>query len=709
LLAAAAVCGWQLPLLRFSHDTRALLRADPAADRLEAELTRRFGSEDLLLVAWEVDDALAPESFRRTRQFTERLTAIPGIEEIYSIASPTVLLPLGFPLRPIAESDLASTAGRDRVARALSKAPLYLGTICSEDRTVVACAGTLVSGSVEDREATVRLVQDLAHEFESQQRPIYVSGVTALALAASEYALRDLKRVGAAAFLVSLLALFLLCGSLRETIVAVLATALPPVYALGIAATMGWPVTALGAALFPVLGVVGITSTVHLLNHFDALRRGIPTSDAADRAAKDVAKPVALSLLTTAGAFYSLHATGVPAFEAAGLIVATGVILAIPVVLLGVPAALRIVRPRVARSTTSRMDRLLVALSGMVRRAPRMCLAAGLGTVAILIPLALRAPVQVNVLQAFDSDSRIAQTYRFLEDRLTATLPVDIVWTPPAGTETATVLGELRRLDGELQPIEGVDSTLGLHSLVDYGRSIVPLNDTAALAFLRTPGLARITARFENEQSGSYRVKVRVREGTPPEVLDAIESATRSLVPGDATTTGLYVRAVHTTRALVEELLRGVLLMIVVVVVVTTIAFRSWRLGLAAVLPNLLPPAAVFGGAALFHRSLDVSAVAVGAVAVGLAIDNTFHVMHGVVTAHRSGLSLPRALVRTQRTVGRALVISTAVLTAGLLCLRMSAFLPTAQFGTLASASCVVALLGDLILLPSALLLVRRL
>ena len=60
-LAAATVCGWQLPRLRFSHDTRALLRADPAADRLEAQLAEQFGSEDLLLVAWEVDDALTPE------------------------------------------------------------------------------------------------------------------------------------------------------------------------------------------------------------------------------------------------------------------------------------------------------------------------------------------------------------------------------------------------------------------------------------------------------------------------------------------------------------------------------------------------------------------------------------------------------------------------------------------------------------------------
>ena len=708
-LAAAAICAWQLPRLRFSHDTRALLRADAVADRLETQLVETFGSEDLLLVAWEVDDALSAESFRRTKRFSERLAAIPGIEEIYSIASPTVLLPLGFPLRPIRESDLEDDASRERVAAALAAAPLYLGTLISEDRTVVACAGTLVPGTISERETTVRRIRELAREFETSRRPFYVSGVTALALAASEYALEDLKRVGGAALVVSLLALLLLCGSWRETLVALGATALPPIFALGIAASMGWPITALGAALFPVLGVVGITSTVHLLNRFDALRSNGSSATAAWDAARDVARPVLLSLATTAVAFYLLHATGVPAFEAAGRIVATGVLLAMPVVLWGVPAALTWVRPAVGPAAMRRFDRPLVGLSRLVRRAPRVILTGGLVALVAFVPAALHAPVEIKVLQSFSSESRIAQTYRFLEERLTATLPVDIVWTPQPGTEPEEVLAELRRLDERLRAVDGIDSVLGLHSLVDYGRSIVPLNDAGALAFLRTPGLARITRRFVKEESGSYRVKVRVREGTPPRVLEAMQRHVDRIPSGSASLTGLYVRAVHTTQALVADLFRGVMLMTGIVVLTTMVAFRSWRTGLAAILPNALPPAVVFGASALLGRALDVSAIAVGAVAVGLAVDNTFHVIDRAWSANRAGRTLPDALDETQRTVGRALVVSTVVLTAGLLSLKASAFVPTERFGTLASLSCLVALVGDLILLPAALLFVRRL
>jgi predicted RND superfamily exporter protein len=490
--------------------------------------------------------------------------------------------------------------------------------------------------------------------------------------------------------------------------VAVFATALPPLYALGLAAAAGWPISALGAALFPVLGVVGITSTVHLLNAFGEHRLHAPLSTAAWGAAREVARPVALSLVTTAAAFYSLHATRVPAFEAGGLIVGVGVLFAIPVVLLGVPAALCVVRPSPSRRIAARLDAPLVALARMTRRHFVFWSTAGIVLVVGACLAARRAPVEVNVLQAFQPQTEIARTYRFLEERLTATLPVDIVWSANADADVGAILEDLRELDRAVVALPGVDSALGMQSLVDYGQSIAPLGEAATVTFLRN-FLGRITQRFEHQESRSYRVKVRVREGTPPEVLDAIESRADEVKTGDATVTGLYVRAVHTTRTLVGDLFRGTAFMVAFVVVVAGIALRSWRLGLAAVIPNALPPAAVFGGAGLLGLSLDVSAVAVGAVAVGLAIDNTLHVLYGVARGSRSGMDLPEALVGTQRSVGRALVISTIVLVAALACLRASAFLPTARFGTMASVSCLVALFGDLVVLPSVLLLLRRL
>ena len=56
LLAAAGAAIPSLTGLRFDHDTRSLLRADTESDALERTLTERFGSDDILLLAWEVPD-----------------------------------------------------------------------------------------------------------------------------------------------------------------------------------------------------------------------------------------------------------------------------------------------------------------------------------------------------------------------------------------------------------------------------------------------------------------------------------------------------------------------------------------------------------------------------------------------------------------------------------------------------------------------------
>ncbi|MHC4941082.1 MAG: efflux RND transporter permease subunit [Planctomycetota bacterium] len=690
LLLLGVAAASHLPLLRFDHDTRSLLRADASEDRREAILKERFGSDDILLVAWEVEDALEPETFARIGAITRELAAIDGLEEMYSIASPRVLLPLtrnALP-RPIADADLATPEAREIVAEALRAAPVYVGTICNESLTVVAAAGTLAPGPREEREATIRAVRAVAR----RHGDLHVSGVTALALAASEYAVADLLEVGGAALLVSIVVLLILCGSFRETLIAVVATGLPPLLTLGLAAFLGWPITALGAALFPVLAVVGITSAVHLLNAYGIERDG-------RAAARRVAPPILLSLATTALAFGALRFTGVPAFRAAGTLVGAGVLIAIPVVLLGVPAMLDLVRPPARRRLATRLDRPLVALYRWVARRPRTVVAGALILALAAVPLAWGAPVQVDVLQSFEPDSDIARTYRFLEDKLTATLPVDLV--VEAGPEPP--LAELRAFETQALAVPGVESALGLQSLVAYGRSITPLGETAALTFLRT-ALARITERFEHRESGSYRVKLRVREGTPPAVLDELEAVRASTISSESSYTGLYVRAVRTTRALIGDLAKATLLMIAIVSLIVGLALRSVRFAIAAALPNLLAPLLVFAGAALAGVALDVSAVAVGGVAVGLAVDDSIHMLF----AARRGALRP-ALLRAQRTVGRALVLSTLVLASGLVCLLASSFLPTARFGALAAAASVVALLADLIVLPAALLVLRRL
>ncbi|HEX5135957.1 MAG TPA: MMPL family transporter, partial [Planctomycetota bacterium] len=473
LALAAIPCALLLPRLRFDHNTRSLLREDPEEDAREQALVRSFGSEDVLLVAYEAD-ALDPEEFAELGRFTGEIAAIGGLEECYSLASDRVRLPLGFLLRPLAREDLASPARREAARKALVGATIYKGTIYSDALDVVAIAATIRPGTREARERAVREVREVARRHEKPGRVVHVAGVTALSMDASEYAVEDMKRIGALALAVSVAVLLVLCRSLVETLVAAAATALPPLLALAGAAAIGLPVTALSAALFPVLAVVGITGSVHVLSAYaEARREGAGAGEASALVVRRLRGPIVLSFLTTAAGFLTLEATGVPAFRAGGRIVALGMVFAIPVILLGIPSALAWTRAT-PHDRPSRLQRgLLAVATWSVRRHVAVALASVL--VCALGALALpRARIRVDVLQAFEPWSRIARTYAFLERRLTATVPVDAVLVPREGVPVEEVLEDLEAFAAGATGA-GAESAMSLATLVDFGKRASPV------------------------------------------------------------------------------------------------------------------------------------------------------------------------------------------------------------------------------------------
>jgi uncharacterized protein len=708
LALAAVPCALLLPRLRFDHNTRSLLREDPEEDAREAALVRSFGSEDILLVAYEAD-ALDPKEFAELGTFTKEIAAIDGLEECYSLASDVIKFPLGLALRPLVREDLLAPARREAARRALLGATIYKGTIYSDALDVVAVAATIRPGPREARERTVREVREAARRHERDGRTVHVAGVTALSMEASQYAVEDMKRIGALALLVSVAVLLLLCRSLLETAVAAAATALPPLFALAGAAAIGLPVTALSAALFPVLAVVGITGSVHVLSTYGEARRdGAGAEDAAALVVRRLWGPIVLSFVTTAAGFLTLEATGVPAFRAGGRIVALGMILAIPVLLLGIPSALAWVRS-MPHDRPGRLPRGLFALAAWAVRRRVVVVASSLLLCALGAVALPRASIRVDVLQAFEPWSRIAKTYAFLEERLTATVPVDAVLEPREGTGVEALLADLEAFSASATEA-GAQSAMSLATLVDFGRRASPfaIDTERALDYLRR-NFTAITNRFEDLARGRYRVKIRVPDGASPAVLDRFEEAARRSATGTMELTGLYRRAVGTTRDLVRNFAGSAALMAGVVLLTVALALRSARLGLAAVVPNVLPPLAVFGAAALSGILLDVSAVAVGAVSIGLAVDNTLHVTFRLARERKLGRPLDDALPAAVGAVGRAVVLSTAVLAAGLFCLSLSAFLPTARFGLFTAVTALVALPSSLAVLPAFIRLLRAL
>ncbi len=133
--------------------------------------------------------------------------------------------------------------------------------------------------------------------------------------------------------------------------------------------------------------------------------------------------------------------------------------------------------------------------------------------------------------------------------------------------------------------------------------------------------------------------------------------------------------------------------MLAVAFVSTTIAARSVRFGIAGVFVNALPLGLVMAMVAL-NRAVNVADAFVGAVVIGASIDDTIH----IAMAYRSTGDATRAV----RSVARACVSSTLVVAACVICFALSGFPPTRAFGLMLAIGLVIALAGDLFVLPAA-------
>ena len=167
-----------------------------------------------------------------------------------------------------------------------------------------------------------------------------------------------------------------------------------------------------------------------------------------------------------------------------------------------------------------------------------------------------------------------------------------------------------------------------------------------------------------------------------------------------AEVTGLYVLLTN----LIESMLRDQWITFVAatlgVAAVLLIAFRSLKLTLIALVPNVLPIVVVMGLLGWLGLKINLGAVMISAVSMGLSVDSSIHYLAAFRRACRGGKSVAEALDEVQQQVGRAMVFSTIALVIGFLVLCISEFMPTVYFGALVGLAMLGGMAGNLIVLP---------
>ena len=198
-----------------------------------------------------------------------------------------------------------------------------------------------------------------------------------------------------------------------------------------------------------------------------------------------------------------------------------------------------------------------------------------------------------------------------------------------------------------------------------------------------------------NELYSRRELAEKLRATALTSVADRAELATSVKV------TGIPLLSETIEQQFLLDLILSYLSAILFIFLAIWVGLRSFSVALLAMLPNTFPPLLVLGILGWMQVSLDVGSIMTASIALGIAVDDTVHLLVGVKRAVRAGHSPVEAVRVALQHSGNAIVRTSLLGAAALIVLSFATFLPTARFGTLIAGMLLAALIGDLILLPA--------
>lgn len=730
LLGTLGVWGFALVHLLDLETLRPRLTIDPALESLmprggEAlerfeQTRRRFGGDDLLLVAWFGDELFTPDTLAAWKRLSRRIERMPGVADVDGIArAPIVRVREEFTEvdQFLREPPKTRAEAGALLAEALAN-PLYVGQLVAADGR-----GLLMGVHLDPALDPVRqfalvdaITAACAEEADGIEQA--VTGPLRIRLEISRALFDDLYRVMPLAVLCTFIVAAIGFRNLRGPLVPLVSNLFALSVTLAVFVQLGQSLNFVTVILPPVVYVVGFAYAVHVVSAFERLVAHMPSRSAAvNEALHEVFLPLTLTALTTAMGFASLALSGIVSIRVFGLFAAAGTLLAWLSALTLVPAALAVMPVRrVATDLGGLQERLAPALARFDLRHRRaiFALAAILALVSAL--LASRIEVSTDYLQNFPAEHPLRSGFERVGTTFAGSVPLQVLIESDI-TDAFKEPAQLRVVE-ELQTwLLAQPGIGGVYSLVDYlGILHTGLTPEAAEG-RRIPRSAALTDqlimlggdrtldRFADSRFTSTLLHVRSEAISTRDLMALARRIEERLAELPAHLRGSVTGSSYLVARTVDDITRGqvasLAAALAVIYAVLVLLFGGLRTAGLALLPNALPIAAFFGLLGASGITLNLTTSLVAAIALGIAVDDTIHFLTRFNAEARKIADESTAVAGTLAAVIRPVTFTTAALCAGFLALVTGTLENQVQFGLLAAATLAIAWVVDLTFTPA--------
>ena len=494
---------------------------------------------------------------------------------------------------------------------------------------------------------------------------------------------------------------------------------------VGFMAVIGQPINLVLTVLPSIIFVVAMSDVIHLVTkYFDELRLGKSKLDAVKVAYKEIGFATLLTSVTTAIGFLTLLTVGMEPVHDFGIFIAIGVMMAFFLAYTMLPAMLILTKPpKIVQTGFTRntwYPILHTSFAWVIRNYKAIGIVSVLG-VGVAIYGAFQMQSNYFLLEDLKKSSELRQDYDYFDKEFMGLRPFELsveIKKDGQSIYDYEVLNQLNQIDSFLVADYGLKQTASIVQILKIANRTEHGGNPDYYEFPEEKDALKYIDRFEKfDRSGFLQLYVDSTEkyarfsstigdigryaiSDKNERFDAFfkTKMDTTILHYEFTGTGHLLD--RNMNSLSTNLTKGLVLAVLIVSLLMGLLYRSFKMVLIAIIPNILPLillAAILGFVGI---QLKVSTAIIFTISFGIAVDDTIHFMSKLKLELGRGKSFLYALKRTYLSTGRAIILTTLILCSGFLLLMFSDFLGTFYVGLLISCTLIFALLADLLVLP---------
>ncbi|CAA6810486.1 MAG: Predicted exporter of the RND superfamily [uncultured Sulfurovum sp.] len=586
--------------------------------------------------------------------------------------------------------------------------------------------------SDQENKELISALYGVLEKYEAQGLKMHVAGSPVVNNALKAQMRADMQKFMRITFLIILVFLFLVFRRLSAVVYPLLVIVFSLMTTIGL---MAWSGVAfkLPTQIVPsLLLAVSVGATVHILSvFFDRFNANGDKKEALSYTMGHSGLAIAMTSVTTAIGIGAFAGSEVAPIADLGLFAAIGVLVSLLLTLTLLPALLSITKLKAKEKVEAgKIDNLMKNLAVIPVKHTKKVLFGSLAVVLLSFLAASTIKPSHDPLTWFQEGHKNRVATDAIDTHMNGTVTIEVVIDTEEenGWKNPERLAKLDKLSETLITYKDdythVGKVVSLATIVKETNRALNENQESFYTIPKDQNLlSQELLLFENSgsddledvvdsQFSKARMTIKLPWAGAVEAYDALEyvkqTCEETFKDEKVSTTGMMPLLINTFSNAVYSSVESYFIAGIAITFMMMLILGSMRLGLISMIPNLAPIIVGLLVMYLIDAPLDMFTLLIGSIAIGLAVDDTIHFMHNFKRYYLQSGDTLQAMEQTFFTTGKAMLITTIVLSLGFFSYMAANMISVQNFGILTGSVITFALLSDLLLAPALMVLMAK-